>query len=113
METPNVGDLWRSLDKSSESLPDPQLFTTPNRRDFLRLMGASLALAGATACSSAPPENIVPYVRPPEQAIPGKPLFFATAMPLAGYGIGLIAESHLGRPTKVDGNPFHPASLGA
>src|SRR5690606_16407868 len=48
-----------------------------------------------------------------ENIIPGKPLFFATAMPLGGYGTGLLVESHEGRPTKVEGNPDHPASLGA
>ena len=84
-----------------------------DRREFLTLMAASLGLAGLTACTPADSEKIVPYVRPPEESIPGKPLFFATAMPMGGYGTGLLAESHLGRPTKVEGNPLHPASLGA
>ena len=83
------------------------------RRDFLSMMTATLALAGINGCSETAPEKIVPYVRPPEEVVPGKPLFFATAMPMAGYAHGLIAESNLGRPTKVDGNPDHPASLGA
>jgi molybdopterin-containing oxidoreductase family iron-sulfur binding subunit len=83
------------------------------RRTFLKLMGASLALAGATACTRQPPEQIVPYVRQPEEIVPGKPLFFATAMPMAGVGTGLLVESHMGRPTKVEGNPDHPGSLGA
>jgi molybdopterin-containing oxidoreductase family iron-sulfur binding subunit len=84
------------------------------RRDFLRLMAASLAFGGLTGCTSAPPETIVPYARRPEDFVPGKPLFFATAMPGAGgLGLGLLVESHLGRPTKVEGNPSHPASLGA
>ena len=81
-----------------------------SRRRFLQLMGAALAMAGA-ACA-APREKIVPYVRAPEQMIPGRPLYFATAMPLAGYASGLLVESHEGRPTKVEGNPSHPASLG-
>ena len=55
----------------------------------------------------------MPYVRQPEQLVPGKPLYFATAMTLRGYALGLLVESHLGRPTKVEGNPLHPASLGA
>jgi MoCo/4Fe-4S cofactor protein with predicted Tat translocation signal len=84
-----------------------------NRRDFLRLMGASMALAGVTACTKQPPEKIVPYVRQPEQMVLGKPLYFATAMPFAGAATGLLVESHEGRPTKVEGNPNHPASLGA
>src|SRR6187397_1240659 len=83
------------------------------RRGFLKLMGASMALAGATACTRQPSEDIVPYVRQPEELIPGKPLFFATAMPFAGSGVGLLVESHEGRPTKIEGNPDHPSSLGA
>lgn len=84
-----------------------------SRRDVLRLMGASAALAGLTACTKLPPQKIVPYVRPPEEFIPGKPLFYATAMPLGGVATGLVVESHMGRPTKIEGNPNHPASLGA
>jgi MoCo/4Fe-4S cofactor protein with predicted Tat translocation signal len=82
------------------------------RRGFLKLMGASLALAGA-ACTRQPEELIVPYVRQPENLVPGRPLYFATTMPLGGRGLGLLVESHEGRPTKVEGNPDHPASLGA
>jgi MoCo/4Fe-4S cofactor protein with predicted Tat translocation signal len=84
-----------------------------DRRDFLRLMGASLALAGLTACTKQPPEKIVPYVQPPEELVPGKPLYYATAMELGGYGLGLLVESQMGRPIKVEGNPEHPASLGS
>ncbi len=83
------------------------------RRGFLKLMGASIALAGATACTRQPDELIVPYVRQPEEVIPGRPLFFATAMSLGGISMGLLAESHTGRPTKLEGNPEHPSSLGA
>ena len=82
------------------------------RRNFLKLMGASLALAGATACTRQPDELIVPYVRQPEEIIPGKPLFFATATTLGGVATGLLAESHMGRPTKIEGNPDHPGSRG-
>jgi Fe-S-cluster-containing dehydrogenase component len=82
-----------------------------SRRRFLELLGASLALAGASAC--APPrDQIVPYVRPPEDVVPGKPLFFATAHVLGGFADGVLVENQMGRPTKVEGNPQHPASLG-
>src|SRR5581483_4042099 len=85
-----------------------------DRRDFIKLMSASLALAGITGCSvQQPTEHIVPYVRQPEEIVLGKPLFYATAMPMAGYAMGLLVESHEGRPTKIEGNPAHPASLGA
>ena len=84
-----------------------------NRREFLALVGASAALAGLTGCSDRPDEEkIVPYVRQPEQVVPGNPLMFATAMPLGGYGRGVLVESHEGRPTKVEGNPDHPSSPG-
>src|SRR5262249_24274403 len=83
------------------------------RRTFLKLSGAALALAGAAACTRQPIETIVPYVRQPEELVPGKPLFFATAMALGGAATGLLVESHEGRPTKVEGNPMHPSSLGA
>lgn len=85
-----------------------------DRRDFLKLLGASIALAGLSGCNARQPvEKIIPYVRQPEEIIPGRPLFYATAMTLGGYAIGLLAESHEGRPTKIEGNPNHPASLGA
>jgi molybdopterin-containing oxidoreductase family iron-sulfur binding subunit len=83
-----------------------------SRRQFLTLMGASLALAGVGGCSRPAPETWVPPIRWPEQVTPGKPLYFATAMPLAGSAVGLLVESHEGRPTKIEGNPQHPASLG-
>ena len=83
-----------------------------SRRRFLEVMGASLALAGAAAC--APPhEQIVPYVRQPQQLATDKPLFFASAHTVGGFAEGVLVESHLGRPTKIEGNPQHPASLGA
>jgi molybdopterin-containing oxidoreductase family iron-sulfur binding subunit len=76
-------------------------------------MGASMALAGLTACTRQPEEKIVPYVRAPEEVVPGRPLFFATAVLDRGHAKGVLVESHMGRPTKVEGNPEHPASLGA
>jgi MoCo/4Fe-4S cofactor protein with predicted Tat translocation signal len=83
-----------------------------SRRGFLKLMGASMALAGMTACTKQPLEPIVPYVRQPEEVIPGRPLFFATAFTLSGYASPVLVESHLYRPTKIEGNVEHPASLG-
>ena len=84
-----------------------------DRRTFLKLMGASLALAGLTGCSYQPPESIVPYVRQPEGIVPGKALYFATAMPFAGGCAPLLVRSYMGRPIKVEGNDLHPASMGA
>ncbi|MBN1218243.1 MAG: TAT-variant-translocated molybdopterin oxidoreductase [Anaerolineae bacterium] len=117
---------WRSLEEIAETeafqdflqheFPQgaDQWFNPVSRRNFLKLMGASLALGGLTACTGVDPEKIVPYVEQPEDVIPGgKPLFFATAMTLGGVAMGLLAESHQGRPTKLEGNPEHPASLGA
>ena len=84
-----------------------------SRRSFLKLMSASIALAGVGACTRQPLRPIVPYVRQPEELIPGRPLFFATALTLAGYARGVLVETHEGRPTKIEGNPEHPASRGA
>src|SRR5215471_14015550 len=83
-----------------------------SRRGFLQLMGASLALAGMTGCTKLPLEPIVPYVRQPEEVIPGRPRFYATAVTLGGYASPVLVESHLGRPTKIEGNDLHPASQG-
>src|SRR5216683_7082782 len=83
-----------------------------SRRGFLRLMGASLAMAGMTGCTKLPLQEIVPYVRQPEQLIPGVAMYYATAFTLSGYANPLLVESHLGRPTKIEGNNLHPASLG-
>jgi Fe-S-cluster-containing dehydrogenase component len=84
-----------------------------SRREFLRLSGATLALAGLGACTKQPIEKIVPYVKQPEEVIPGKPLRFATATQFGGFGQGLLVTSYEGRPTKIEGNPNHPASGGA
>jgi len=85
---------------------------TVSRRGFLKVMGASMALAGMTGCVKLPNEAIVPYVRQPENVIPGRPMFYATAVTLGGYASPVLVESHLGRPTKIEGNAQHPASLG-
>src|SRR5213082_2285737 len=84
-----------------------------SRREFLRLAGATLALAGLSSCTKQPLERIVPYVKQPEVVIPGKPLRFATATQYGGFGQGLLVTGYEGRPTKIEGNPDHPASLGA
>ena len=115
---------WKSLDELADApafleflhreFPEQaSMFEDPKgRREFMTLMGASLALAGLTACTKQPVEKILPYVRQPEQLVPGRPLFFATAAGHDGYARGILVESHEGRPTKVEGNPEHPASLG-
>jgi molybdopterin-containing oxidoreductase family iron-sulfur binding subunit len=107
-ETPEfLGFLQREFPQRASELTDPQ-----GRREFLRVMGASVALAGLTSCTKQPEELIVPYVRQPEQVVPGRPLYFATSLLEGGYAKGVLVESHEGRPTKVEGNPDHPASLG-
>jgi molybdopterin-containing oxidoreductase family iron-sulfur binding subunit len=108
-ETPGFQALLeREFPDAASEWNDPA-----GRREFLRVMGASLALAGLTACTRQPEETIVPYVRAPEQVVPGKPLYFATAVSDGGYASGVLVESHMGRPTKIEGNPEHPMSLGA
>jgi len=124
-----VGDLrgrefWRSLEELSRSDVFDEFFAEEfpqqalalekgvGRRDFMKLMGASVAMAGLAACRQ-PAEAIVPYVNQPENLIPGKPIFFASAMPLGGVATGVLVESHMNRPTKIEGNPEHPSSLGA
>jgi molybdopterin-containing oxidoreductase family iron-sulfur binding subunit len=124
-----VGDLrgkeyWRSLDELARSdvfddfmhqeFPQQAIALDKgvDRRNFMKLMGASVAMAGLAACR-APQETIVPYVNQPESLVPGKPLFFASAMPLGGSATGILVESHMNRPTKIEGNPQHPSSLGA
>jgi len=122
-------DYWRSLDDLAATPEFQDLLErefprqavgwsededpVEGRRNFLKLMGASLALAGMTACTRQPTEQIMPYVRQPEDLIPGRPLFFATATTLNGVANGVLVESHEGRPTKIEGNPEHPATLGA
>ena len=82
------------------------------RRDMMKLMGASLSLAGLAGCRR-PVEEIVPFVSAPEEMVPGIPRYYATTMPFGRSAYGLIVESHEGRPTKIEGNPSHPSTLGA
>jgi molybdopterin-containing oxidoreductase family iron-sulfur binding subunit len=117
-------EYWRSLEElaGSDEFQDMLHREFPkgasewlddfSRRGFLRTMGASLALAGLTGCTRMPNTEIVPYVRQPENAVPGRPMFYATAFTLGGYSSPILVESHLFRPTKIEGNPQHPASLG-
>jgi molybdopterin-containing oxidoreductase family iron-sulfur binding subunit len=81
------------------------------RRGFMTMMGAALALAGAEGCRR-PIENIIPYRKVPEEVIPGIPSHFATVYDRRGEALGLLVESHEGRPTKIEGNPDHPSSMG-
>ena len=116
---------WRSLEELADTeefqeflhgeFPSqaPQWSDPTTRRNFFRLMGASLALAGVSGCSDRTSEKIVPYVRAPEEIVPGKPLYFATAVTQGGHGVGVVVESHMGRPTMLEGNDKHPDSLGA
>src|SRR5215813_15042592 len=117
-------EFWRSLEElaGSEEFREMMHREFPkgasewasgvSRRGFMSLMGASLAMAGMTACTKQPLEPIVPYVKQPEETVPGRPLFYATAFTLGGYAQPLLVESHLYRPTKIEGNDKHPASLG-
>ena len=115
---------WRSV---SDLKQDPELLKVvqpefmpgvdeppsgASRRHFLQLMGASIAFAGLSGCRR-PVEKTLPYSRKPEEIIPGIPLHYATAMPYRGNVLGLLVQSHEGRPTKVEGNPDHPVSMGA
>ena len=114
---------WRSLEELAQTpafraflnKEFPQGADMPpamSRRRFLTLLGASLALAGLTSCTTQPLERIVPYVKQPEEIVPGKPLYFASAHVLGGFANGILVESNMGRPTKIEGNPDHPASGG-
>ena len=117
-------EFWRSLEELAGSAEFKDMMhrefpkgasewlDAVSRRGFLKLMGASMALAGMTACTKQPLEPIVPYVKQPEDVIPGRPMFYATAFTLGGYASPLLVESHLFRPTKIEGNDQHPASLG-
>ncbi len=113
---------WRSL-AGKAGTQDPSVvrdeFLAPggasdetSRRTFLKVMGASAALAGLSGCRR-PVETILPYARKPEEVIPGIPNYYATAMPLGGVGRPVLVQSHEGRPTKIEGNPEHPLVQGA
>lgn len=116
--------FWRSVqhleaDPGYSAFTESELMTgaqgspgDSSRRQFLQLMGASMALAGLTACRK-PVEHIMPFVRKPEDMVPGVPLQYATGMEFRGALRPLVVESTDGRPTKVEGNPEHPESNGS
>ena len=117
---------WRSLEQVADTkefqdwledeFPHRRTLLEIDRRSVLKVMGASLALAGLSGCRGVfmDQEKAVPYVRQPEELTPGKPLYYASAMPMAGgYGVGILVEQHEGRPTKIEGNPDHPESQGS
>src|SRR5271165_4847870 len=116
--------LWRGLEELPEHAASggtarrEQLSASPldlamlDRRQFLHLTAASLSLAGA-GCSRSPQQTIVPYVHAPPQLVAGDPLYFATTADLCGAAQGFLVKSNFGRPTKIEGNPSHPGSLGA
>ena len=121
----NGKEYWRSVEEFVDA-PEFREFVTReypaqaeewdnslSRRNFVKVMGASLALAGLSGCVMQPPEKIVPYVHADPDLIPGKPLYFATGMTLGGVTTGLLAKSFDGRPIKIEGNPDHPGSKGA
>ncbi|NCX47620.1 MAG: hydrogenase, partial [Verrucomicrobia bacterium] len=124
---PNGRTYWRSLGEYSRT-PDFEEWlhrefpagaaewdNDPlSRRNFLRLMGASLALAGLSLSGCRRPEaHLVPFTQSPEWVIPGKKMSFATAQPRRRGAVPLLATTFDGRPIKMEGNPLHPLSLGA
>lgn len=115
--------FWRAFEQVAETpefkewiedeFPNRASLLQANRRQFLTLGGAALAMAGLTGCRVMPQTKAVPYVRAPEEVIPGIALAYASTLTRGGYATGVLVESHEGRPTKIEGNPRHPASLGA
>ncbi len=118
-------DYWRSLEELAET-PDfaaiveqevprfREIMGALDRRNFLQLMAAAMALGGLAACGpEAGPRQLLPYVEQPPGIVPGRSRYFATATTQAGYAAGVLIEHRSARPVKVEGNPEHPASLGA
>ncbi|MFZ4506912.1 MAG: TAT-variant-translocated molybdopterin oxidoreductase [Fimbriimonas sp.] len=116
---------WRSLEEVADTeefqkfvedeFPNRSSLLQMDRRSLLKFMGASLAVAGLSGCRGVfmPVEHIVPYVKAPEEMVPGKSLYYASSVLLAGYATGVLVEQREGRPIKLEGNPEHPASLGS
>src|SRR6202166_580809 len=116
---------WRTLEELADDPQFEQLLhrefprhasewdDSVDRRDFLKLMAASLAFAGLAGCGRPDESHIVPYVKQPDGMVLGKPNYYATVMPFGVDAVGVLVESHEGRPTKIEGNPDHPSSLGA
>jgi molybdopterin-containing oxidoreductase family iron-sulfur binding subunit len=113
---------WRGIEELADTqefrswvddeFPNRSSLMDVDRRGFLKLMGASMALAGLAGCRSLPEERIVPYVKAPEDRLPGQTLSYASAMVFGGYAFPVLVTSNEGRPTKIEGNDRHPASLG-
>ena len=129
---PTVGEdrppIWRTLDQKREpelaareateekGVQASKLVQTDSivsRRRFMQVGGATAAAVGLSGCLRRPAEQILPYSQAPEYSLPGMPLHFATSVNHDGQAFGLLVESHEGRPTKIEGNPEHPASGGA
>jgi molybdopterin-containing oxidoreductase family iron-sulfur binding subunit len=118
--------FWKNLDELAETPAFQELMRDEfprqagagewvdpvSRRGFLKVMGASFALAGLAGCTKQPDEPIYPYVKQPEDLVLGKPMFFATAYPFPTGAIPVLIKSDSFRPIKVDGNPEHPMSKG-
>lgn len=101
----------RNAAREHSAAPELPIAAQIDRRQFMQLLAASTAVAGGCSVSQ-PKEEIVPYVRAPEYEVQGQAKYYATCITLSGYATGVLAESHMGRPTKLEGNPDHPASLG-
>jgi len=116
--------FWRSLDELADTpefraavereFPSaaPEWIDPVSRRGFLKLMGASMALAGLAGCTKQPEETIYPYVKAPDGLTLGEPMYFATAHPFLTGAVPLLVKSSEFRPIKVDGNPEHPYTRG-
>jgi Fe-S-cluster-containing dehydrogenase component len=111
---------WRALEDFADDARVHDLFpqlrdmgASLDRRGFLKLLGASMALAGLAACSGPPPDRIVPLLGRGGGAAPQRSLFYATALAVAGEVAGILVETNEGRPTKIEGNPLHPLNAGA
>src|SRR5947209_15387723 len=115
---------WRSLDELAERpevaaplerhLPRLAAMGQVERRRFLQLMAASLALGGLSGCGPEEnPRQLLPYVEQPPGIVPGLARAYATAVTESGYATGVLVTHRSGRPVKIEGNPDHPASRGA
>ena len=105
-----------SIVRNDEFKPGADEFTDPvSRRHFLKIMGASMALAGLTGCTAIrkPVQTIRPYAKRPEHVLPGKATYYATSLATGEDVIGVLGSTQSGRPTKLEGNPLHSSSLGA
>lgn len=110
-------EFWQSLEqKQGTAVASTRWNPFDNdflsRRDFMEWSGGMMAVLGIAGCTRQPKEKLIPYTKQPERVIPGRPLFYASALSVGGPALGVLIESHQGRPTKVEGNPEHPGSLG-